>query len=105
MADLVCIAIPARLIKVFPSAGWSESTTAVSRRKISVCGDLSHFETDMAAASLGQSEGSLAPRRVTQYVVQQTCVPRCLERFRTCVTRDFAEWHNGGVICAYRQCT
>lgn len=104
MADLVCNAISARLIKVFPSTGWSESTTAVSRGKISVCSDLSHFETDMAAASLGQSEGSLAPRRVTQYVEQQSCVPRCLDRFRVCVTRDFAERHDGGVICAYRQC-
>lgn len=104
MADLVCIAIPARLIKAFSSDGWSEGTAVAANAEISSCDDLSHFETAMAAASLGQSEASLAPRGVTQYVEQQSRVSRSLDRFCACVTRNFAERHGGCVICAFGRC-
>lgn len=104
MADLVCIAIPGCSIKAFESHGWSEGTATAANAEISACNHLSHFETAMAAASLGQSEASLAPRGVTQYVEQQSRVSRPLDRFRALVTRNFAQRHGAGVICASGRC-
>lgn len=104
MADHVCIAIPARSIKAFASDGWSQGTAVAANVENSACDDLSHFETAMAAAGLGQSEASLAPRGVTQYVEQQSRVSRPLDRFRARVTRNFVQRQGDCVICACGQC-
>lgn len=104
MADHVCIAILARSIKAFASYGWCQGTAVAANFENSWCDDLSPFETAMAAASLGQSEASLAPRRITQYVEQQSRVSRLLDRFRGRVTRNFGQQYGGCVICAFRLC-
>lgn len=104
MADRCRITIPLWLIKAFPSIECSEGMVGVTPTAIIVRRDLSHFETVMAAARLGQSEASLAPRGVTQYVEQQSCVPRQLDRCYASVACNFANRRGVGVICASRQC-